>query len=90
MDMATDINVSDAREKLSALIDQATSGQVPVYLARRGRRVAAIVDSDVLARLLELAEDMEDILAAEESRREMAELAETPIPWDEVKAELAL
>ncbi len=37
-----------------------------------------------------LAEDMEDIRAAERARTEMCETSTEPIPWDEVKADLGL
>lgn len=90
MGSPVDVSVSDARGRLASLIEQSTVDRAPVYLSRRGRRVAAIVDVDVLAHVLELAEDMEDVLAAEVSRRELAELRHAPVPWDEVKAELGL
>ena len=40
--------------------------------------------------LLELAEDMADIRAAEAARAEMRETGKTPIPWEDVKADLGL
>ena len=40
--------------------------------------------------VLALAEDMSDILAAAEAHNEMREQGSTPIPWDEVKADLGL
>lgn len=89
LDSAT-MNVSDARGQLGALIDRACSSHQPVYIARRGRRVAAIIDADDLDRLIDLAEDMEDIRAAEHAREEMRATAATAIPWEEVKAELGL
>lgn len=52
--------------------------------------MAAVVDADDLDRLVELAEDMTDIRAAEAARVEMRETAETPIPWEQVKADLGL
>jgi prevent-host-death family protein len=84
------VAVSDARAQLAAIVDQARSRHEPVYLARRGRRVAAVVDADDLDRILALAEDMADIRAAEQARAEMAETDAAPIPWDEVKADLGL
>ena len=61
-----------------------------MFLSRRGRRVAAVIDADDLDRLLELAEDMADIRAADEARAEMRETGAAPIPWEEVKADLGL
>lgn len=61
-----------------------------MYLARRGRRVAAVIDADDLEQIVALAEDMSDILAAESARAEMRASAETPIPRAQVKADLGL
>ena len=60
----------------------------PVFLTRRGRRVAAVIDSEDLDRLLEAAEDLEDIEAARATRAEVS--AQGSIPWDRVKADLGL
>ncbi len=83
-------SVSEARSQLAAIIDRTRADHQPVFLERRGQRVAAVVDADELDRLIELAEDMADIRAAHASRSEMADTAVAPIPWDEVKAELGL
>lgn len=84
------LSVSDARVQLAAIIDRATSDHEPVFLSRRGRRVAAVIDADDLERLIELAEDMADIRAAEESREEMRRTQAEPTPWEQVKADLGL
>ncbi|TQF69058.1 type II toxin-antitoxin system Phd/YefM family antitoxin [Rhodococcus spelaei] len=84
------IPVSEARQQLSEIIDRVGTEHSPIYLARRGRRVAAVIDADDLDRLIELAEDMIDIRAAEAARAEMDETGETPIPWEQVKADLGL
>jgi prevent-host-death family protein len=89
MDVAP-LSVSQARQQLAAVIDRARATHEPVYLERHGRRVAAVIDADDLDRLIELAEDMEDIRAAAAARREMVETADAPIPWEQVKAELGL
>jgi hypothetical protein len=49
-----------------------------------------VIDADDLRGILELAEDMADIRAAEAARAEMKATGEQPIPWDEVKADLGL
>lgn len=85
-----DVSLSDAREHLAAVVDRARTEHRPVFLSRRGRRVAAVIDADDLDRLIDLAEDMADIRAAEAARAEMRETEAVPIPWDEVKAELGL
>jgi len=90
MSETADLSVSDARSQLAAIIDRARADHQPVYVARRGRRVAAVIDADDLDRLIELAEDMTDIRAAEQARAEMTATGAAPIPWEEVKADLGL
>ncbi|WP_200902297.1 MULTISPECIES: hypothetical protein [Protofrankia] len=50
----------------------------------------AVVDADDLDRILALAEDMTDIREAERAHEEMTLTGRTPVPWDEVKADLGL
>jgi len=82
--------VSEVRKNLSSIIDRARAEHIPIYLARRGRRVAALIDADDLDEIIELAEDMADIRAAEAARAEMRATGEAPIPWEQVKADLGL
>ncbi len=84
------VSVSTARKDLAQVVDRALSEHEPVYLERRGRRIAAIIDADDLDRLIELAEDMTDIRGAAEARREMEETGQTSIPWEAVKSDLGL
>jgi len=88
--MPADRSISEARRDLAAVIDAARETQEPVFLSRRGRRVAAIVSSDELARLQALAEDMADILDAEAARQELRQTGAEPIPWAQAKADLGL
>jgi len=90
MSIAAAVNVSEARRELAAIIDRVRDEHAPIYLARRGRRVAAVIDADDLDEILELAEDMADIRAAEAARAEMRATSEAPIPWEAVKADLGL
>jgi len=83
-------NITEARRLLATIIDQARADHEPVYLARRGRRVAAVIDADDLDGILALAEDMADIRAAEEARAEMRATGDAPIPWEQVKVDLGL
>jgi prevent-host-death family protein len=85
----TEITVSDARARLADVVDAARVGHDPVYLTRRGQRVAAVIDADDLDRLIAAAEDLADIEAAREARHEMAD-GEPAIPWQQVKADLGL
>ena len=79
--MAT-ISVSEAREKLSEVID--TSRSEAVILERYGRPAAVLVSPERYQQLLEAAEDAEDIDAFDAA---MAEDGGN-IPWDQVKADL--
>lgn len=85
-----EVTVTEARARLAEVVDQVRVRHEPVYLTRHGRRLAALIDAEDLDALVQAAEDIADIEAANDSRREMAETGETPIPWDEVKAELGL
>lgn len=84
------MTVTHARSRLSEAVDTARVSHEPVYLLRRGRRVAALIDAEDLARLIKAAEDLEDLRAADAARSEMDESGEGPVPWEEVKAELGL
>jgi prevent-host-death family protein len=84
------LTVSEARRQLASIIDRVRADHAPIYLARRGRRVAAVIDADDLDRILELAEDMADIRAAAAARAELRATGEAPIPWEQVKADLGL
>lgn len=90
MSKTESFSVTDARNQLATIIDLSRSAHEPVYVTRRGRRVAAVIDADDLDCILELAEDMADIRAAEAARAEMQETGESPIPWEQVKADLGL
>jgi prevent-host-death family protein len=90
MSTTDSISVTEARKRLAEVIDQAHAGHEPVYLTRRGRRIAAVIDADDLEGILELAEEMADIRAAQTARAEMEETGELPIPWEQVKADLGL
>lgn len=88
MNVMTEMTVTAARGKLADVIDDARVTHTPVFLTRRGRRVAAVIDAEDLERLTQAAEDLADIEAAESARAEIAEHG--TIPWDEVKADLGL
>ena len=85
----TDVSLSDARARLAEVVDSARVAHDPVFITRRGRRIAAVIAADDLARLLEAAEDLADIRAARAARDEIA-AGEPVVPWDEVKADLGL
>ena len=81
----SDIAVSEARDHLAAAIEQARSTGEPVYVTRRGRRVAVIVDAEDYDDLVERAEDIVDRAELRAAREE-----DDFVPWEQVKAELGL
>ncbi|GAB2829561.1 hypothetical protein GCM10027022_20660 [Alpinimonas psychrophila] len=84
----SEITITAARGKLSALVDAAR--REPVFLTRRNRAVAAIVDADQLQSLIDDAEELADIRAVDEAWSETKRLGEVPVPWEEVKRDLGL
>ncbi len=85
----SEITLSDARARLADVVDAARVEHDPIYLTRRGQRVAAVIDAEDLDRLLAAAEDLADIEAARAARAEMGD-GEPTIPWEQVKADLGL
>lgn len=81
----TELAVSEARDHLADVIERARTSGEPIFVTRRGRRVAVIVDADVFVRIVEAAED-----AADRAELEIARAEHDYVPWDEVKAELGL
>jgi prevent-host-death family protein len=79
--MAT-ISVSEAREKLSEVIDASRSEAV--ILERYGRPAAVLVSPEHYQQLLEAVEEAEDIDAFDVA---IAEAGDS-IPWEQVKADL--
>ncbi|ROR36838.1 prevent-host-death family protein [Curtobacterium sp. JUb34] len=82
------MSISEARGRLASIIDDAR--HEPVYLTRRNKRVAAVVDADVLDRLLEAAEDLDDLQALEDARIENERLGGENVQWEDLKRELGM
>ena len=81
-----DLPIAVARSRLDEIVDDVCARREPVFLTRRGRRVAAVIDVEDLERLTQAAEDLADIEDADAARAEIAERG--TIPWDEVKTDL--
>ena len=81
----TEMAVSEAREHLADVIDSAQRTGEPVYLTRRGRAVAVVVDPVVFEKLLDDAED-----ALDRAELALARNEDDSIPWEQVKADLGL
>jgi antitoxin Phd len=85
----SEMTVTHARARLADVVDAARVAHDPVYLTRRGHRVAAVIDAQDLDRLIAAAEDLADLEAAQAARDEMDSGAGA-IPWEQVKADLGL
>lgn len=80
----SELAMSEARSRFAEVLDVAIAGE-PVYVTRRGRRVAVLVDAasyDALVEAVEAALDHAELAAA---RAE-----DDYVPWEEVKADLGL
>ena len=86
----SEMTLSDVRAHISEAVQQVQLTGEPVYVTRHGRTVAAIVGASQLEALLQAAEDLADIRAAELAHLEMAATNSEPIPWEQVKADLGL
>lgn len=85
----SEMTVTDARARLADVVDAARVEHSPIYLTRRGKRVAAVIDADDLDRLIAAAEDLADLEDAAAARAEIAS-GHAAIPWELVKADLGL
>lgn len=81
----TEMAVSEAREHLADLIETTHRSGEPVYVTRRGRRVAVILDPTAYERIIDQLEDTLDRAELRAAREE-----DDFVPWEEVKAELGL
>lgn len=88
--MPQSVAVSAAKQQLGSLVDRAHLAHETVFLTKHGRKMAALVDADEYESLLEHLEDLEDAIAATAARQEIADGEASPIPWNEVKADLGL
>lgn len=81
----TELAVSQARDHLAEVIEQARRSGEPVFVTRRGRRVAVIIDAEAFERVVDAAEEATDGRELQAARDE-----DDYVPWDEVKADLGL
>jgi antitoxin Phd len=86
---ARELPITDARDRLADVVNEAAyTGQV-TYLTRRGRRLAAIVSVEA-AEAAERWEDEQLGRMADDALAEMTRTGETPVALDEVRRELGL
>jgi prevent-host-death family protein len=67
-----DFPVSVARSRLDEIVDDVCAEHEPVFLTRRGCRLAAVIDADDVERLAQVAENLADIEAANAARAEIS------------------
>jgi prevent-host-death family protein len=88
IDLTHAVPASQARDKLSDLINRASFGYERVILTRRGKPVAAIVPIEDVQWMQDV-EDEDDRQAIKEAKEEMARGAK-PIPLDDVLKEFGI
>lgn len=80
-----EVAVSEARENLAEIIEEAQRSGAAVAVTRRGKRVAVLVDPDEYERLTSALED-----ALDRALLQMARDEDDFIPWEEAKRDLGL
>jgi prevent-host-death family protein len=86
-DAAHELPITDARDRLADVVNEAAYGGQITYLTRRGRRLAAIVSVEA-AEAAEQWEDEQLGRMADEALAEMARTGERPVPLAEVLREI--
>lgn len=86
---AHDVPITDARDRLADVVNEAAYGGQVTYLTRRGRRLAAIVSVET-AEAAERWEDEQLGRMANAALAEMTGTGEAPVPLDEVRSDLGL
>ena len=75
------VTAEDLRARLGRELDALRDGKDALYVSKRGRLAAVLVDPDQYAELLERLEYLEDSLAALRARDER----DSAVPWAEVR-----
>lgn len=79
--MARFVTVEDLRARLGKELDALRETDDALYVSKRGRLAAVVLDSEHYAGLVERLEYLEDSLAALSVRDER----ESTVPWSEVR-----
>jgi prevent-host-death family protein len=75
------VTSDDLRARLGRELDALRETEEALYVSKRGRLAAVILDADHYAQLIERLDYLEDSLAALRARDER----ELTVPWDEVR-----
>ncbi|HEX5493077.1 MAG TPA: type II toxin-antitoxin system prevent-host-death family antitoxin [Mycobacteriales bacterium] len=86
---AHELPITDVRDRLADVVNDAAYGGQITYLTRRGRRLAAIVSVET-AEAAERWEDAQLGHLADEALAEMTRTGERPVSLDEVRREFTL
>ena len=80
--------MGEARKNLTDIVSRVAYGGERITIGRRGKDLAVLVSVEDAERLEEL-EDLEDVAQAKRVLADMKRSGEKPIPWTQVKKELA-
>lgn len=79
--MARIVTAEDLRARLGRELDALKETEDALYVSKRGRLAAVVLDSEHYAGLVERLEYLEDSLAALTAREER----DSSVPWSEVR-----
>ena len=89
--MAKTVPFSEARARLTDLVDEVEQKHEHVFITRNGRPAAVVMSTDEYEALQETLEVLQDEEAMEALRRSDEDVAAGRVyAWDEVKRELGL
>lgn len=80
--MARVVTAEELRARLGRELDQLKASEEALYVSKRGRLAAVLLDVDRYADLVERMEYLEDSLAALEAREDR----DAALPWSEVRS----
>ncbi len=79
--MARIVTADDLRASLGRELDALRKTEEALYVSKRGRLAAVLLDADRYAELIERLDYLEDSLAALQARAER----QATVPWSEVR-----
>lgn len=78
------VSITDARADLAAVVKKVKKN--PVEITSHGKVQAVLVDPSFYERAMEALEDIEDVRAFDEAKKDTS----PRIPWEQVKKDLGL
>ena len=80
----SDISISDAREGLSAAVNE--SRRKPVRILKHGKPVAVLINPSMYEKFIDSMEELEDIAAFDDALSDKS----VGIPWAQIKKDLGI